>query len=357
VIRFKLQDLSKIAKNISLFTGRTTDIAFRNLTMFTHDGYIQIYGYDGFAYMWLMIKSSVEMPVMHMDLDEFIRAIDTFQKDEVYMQINQDSVKLSSGDTVSEIKSKKDSDIYVVELPDEFNAQMAKDKFCRMLDLGTMCADRTGSEEGMILFRAFKDTVAVNSVVINMDSFAASDAEVKGDIYTFMPYQTARHVFKVTSGMKHDSINIFDDGKKLMFYTDNFGFTMPHEDGKEARAIHSEFINYARNVLNTGHKIEIENSRLEEALDLSVKFARGTSASTYIDMSDKLKILAKTKNNSTNTIKVCDIDTNAGEFNMNIEYLRSFIKRLKTKKYSVYYKNDGIVIMNGSPKEFIALRR
>jgi len=357
MIRFKLNDLTKIAKNIYLFTGRTTDPTYRNMTMFTHDGYLQMYGYDGFAYMWLMIKSPIDMPVIHMDLDEFLRAIETFERDEVYMDVKEDTAILKSGDVVSEIRSKKDTDIYVVELPEKPNAEIAKDRFCRMLDLGTMCADRTGSEEGLVLFRAVNNLMATNSVVMNMNSFASVEVPVDGDIYTFIPYATARHILKVTSGMKHDDIKVFDDGSKLMFYTDNFGFTMPHENGESVKQSHSDFIHYSKSILKGGEKVEIENKRLEECLDLAVKFVRGTSASVYLDLSKELKIVSRTKNDSTNTVKVCDTNINAGEFRINIEYLRSFIKRLKTKKYSVYYKENGVVIMNGSPGEFIAIRR
>ena len=355
--KFKTDMLKKIATNVEIFTGRTTDLAFKRITLSAHDGFLWIYGYDGYAYMWLKFPTETEFPTVHMSLNEFIAATQNSQDISTDIDIKEEKVVFSSGSIISSVSAEIENEIYGLMPSSNIIGEIGSKDLQRIMDIGSMCADRTGTEENLIMFRLFKDYFGINGVFGNMNSFACHKSKTYGNLFYFIPYNTIRHMVKVLGNAKDIELKISDDEDILSIFSENFGFSMPGTKNQELEKLHNALIGKSKEAAIKGKTVELEKENLHDSLDAALKIARITGGTFSIEVENDVTIKAKTNNGSSTKIDVCKSNIHGGNFFVNIEMLRSFVKRIEADKYAVKYHNDSIVVMDGTINEMLLIMR
>jgi hypothetical protein len=349
--------LKKISKNIELFTGRTTDEAFKRITMSASDGIMRIYGYDGYGYVWLKFKTSSQFPTLHMDINEFTAAVENSKDMHTTVSIHKNIITLSSGNITSSINADVEEELYEIEPPEKLIGRINSKSLHRILDLGSMCADKTSTEENLIMLSASKNFYASNGMYGNMNSFAGCIGDTLDSVAFFIPYNTVRHMVKVLANMKEIDLNISSEGNRISIFSDSFGFTFDGITDEELYKTHAEMIGKSKDTAMKGKVVELNKEQMHNSLDSAIKIMRTTGGTFIIDMDEEIAINARTPNGSTTKIDVCNSNLKGGEFYVNIEMLRSFIKRIDASKYRLMYKNDTLVVMDGTIKEMLMILR
>jgi len=355
--KFKTDMLKKIANNVEVFTGRTTDSAFKRITMSAHDGFLWIYGYDGYGYMWLKFQTETEFPTVHMSLNEFIAATQNSQDMSTGIEIKEDKVIFSSGSIESSVSAEVEDQIYGLMPSSNIVGKIGSKNLQRIMDIGSMCADRTGTDENLIMFSLLKDYFGINGVFGNMNSFACCKSETTGSLFYFIPYNTTRHIVKVLGNAKEIELQVSDDNGILSIFSENFGFSMPGTKDEELEKLHTVLIGKSKEAAIKGKTVELEKDNLQGSLDAALKIARITGGTFSIEVDEDVTIKAKTNNGSSTKIDVCKSNVQGGNFFVNIEMLRSFVKRIEADKYAVKYYNDSIVVMDGTINEMLLIMR
>lgn len=363
-MRIDRNELARAVDVIQKFTGRTTDVSYRFLTIQPVGDKTMFFGSDGFAYIWIMSDVESDIPVIHVDLDSFGTLVKVFNKPKVDLEVKDNQLLMRTDNEEVKLRMKEERDEYFVEIPEEVNCYCRASDFIHSLDVGSLCSDKDAGDEIGILSMIGEGSISFLASTGYTSSFSRLIADVKKQIAFVMNYHTARHILKALRKIPNkDMLEIRTDDDFVYVMCNSMGIMIkrynPADDVTDELKRRTKMIREGNKKTKQEETGTVINGvQLNIAIEQADQLERKAHGSSVLFAKDKTLKL-DTKNSvydKSYVISELDSDMNF-EFPVQAKELKSFIRRTLTEEYVIWNENNRLWLVPKDTEHALVLEK